>query len=99
MAPIDTVGPDRIEGQKSQAQRKAFLAYANGDGSERFPMLLIGKGRQPHCFQKRTGAELGFESFNTKAWMNTVVFFDWLHCFDVVIGNQPTRKVALLLDN
>ena len=50
MAPVTTIGPGRLPGRKVQKDRVTFLARTNVDGSEKFPLLVIGRSKQPKCF-------------------------------------------------
>ena len=45
-------------------------------------------------FRKRTGNELGFDCHaNTKAWMATALFFNWLEHFNSFVGKKEGRRV------
>ncbi len=66
--PKSTIGSGRIPGKKMMKQGLIFLAWANGDGTEKFPLLIFGKSHKPHCFNSTSGQELGFDySSNAKA--------------------------------
>jgi len=100
MAPTRTIGRGAIPGRKKAKSRITYLACANIDGSEKFPLMIIGRSKRPRVFKKKTGQQLGFDYHNNKkAWMNSGLFFAWLHRFDDYIAQTPGRKVALLLDN
>ncbi len=98
--PKSTNGPGRIPGKKKMKQGLIFLACANGDGTEKFPLFIFGNSHKPHCFNSKSGQELGFDySSNAKAWMNQKLFKTWLLRFDSYIGQSQGPKVALLLGN
>ncbi len=81
-------------------QRLTFLTCANGDGTEKFPLFIIGKSAKPHCFKTKTEEELGFYySSNAKVWMNLYLFRDLLQRFNAYNAETEGRKVGLLLDN
>ena len=65
---------------------KKWLTYAftaNADGSEKLPAFIIGKAARPCVFNKKTGKQLGFYyQNNTKAWMTSVLYQEFLHDWD-----------------
>ena len=100
LAPDSSIGPSRIAGRKKKKERLTLLACVNGDGTEKMPLLFIGKSKMPKCFNGMTGDKLGFDyHFNSKSWMNTGIFFEWLKAFDSYIGETRNRKALLIIDN
>eukprot|EP00171_Calliarthron_tuberculosum_P003734 IDg3734t1 len=100
LAPTPTIAGGPMPGRKKQKSRLTYLACCNANSSEKFPLMVIGKAKKPRAFRGKTGQELGFDYYNNKkAWMTSVLFFDWLKRFDSYIGKTPGRKAALLLDN
>lgn len=101
MPPEKSSAMTKRPGHKSEYARLTFLACTNGDGSEKFPLMAVGKVPKPSSFKGKTGAEHGFDYVhNKKAWVTSGLFFDWLDRFDSFIGSTtPNRKVALLVDN
>ncbi|KAJ3558078.1 hypothetical protein NP233_g11580 [Leucocoprinus birnbaumii] len=60
-----------------------YVFTVNVDGSEKHEALIIGKPKQPQCFQRKTAAQLGFlYCNNAKAWMTTIIYQEWLHNWD-----------------
>jgi DDE superfamily endonuclease len=58
--------------------------------------LIIGHANKPRTFKKKSGEELGFFYLsNTKAWMTSVFFENYLRRFN----RHIQRKVLLLIDN
>lgn len=89
-----------VTGFKKEKSRLTFLACCNNDGSEKFPLMIIGNAERPRPFNRKYGRELGLDYYaNKKAWMNMQLFHAWLHRFDAYIGRTPGRKVLLLIDN
>ena len=89
-----------VRGFKKDKSRLTFLACCNSTGSERFPLMVIGRAQRPRAFKGKYGAELGIDyHFNTKAWMTRALFFDWLRRLDNFIGRTTGRKIILFLDN
>lgn len=61
LAPTTTIGPGQLPGRKKQKDRIKFLACANEDGTEKFPLFVICKSAQPRCFGGKTSSELGID--------------------------------------
>lgn len=100
MAPDRTIAHAQMEGRKKDKTRLTYLVCANGDGTENYPLMVIGNYFRPRPSNRKTGQQLGFDYWNNaKAWMNCVLFFAWLHRFDKYIGETAGRKVILLIDN
>ena len=75
------------------------MITANGDGSEREPLWIIGTAKNPQCFKNVTINSLGCQyRWNKKAWMRTDIMIDCLEQFNRKMAHQK-RKVILLLDN
>lgn len=74
-----------------------YRACANADGTEKFPLMSIGRACRPRPFREKYGHELGFDYYFNKAWMNRESFFAGLKRFD--LDATPGRKAALLIDN
>ena len=58
--PNSTVGTGRLPENKKNKYRLSYLACAHADGSEKFPMLVIGRSKKPKCFGNHSAAALGF---------------------------------------
>lgn len=101
MAPDRAIAERRMEERKKEKTRLTYLACANGDGTEKIPLLFIGKARMSRVFAKNTGQQLGLDYHsNTKAWMITIMFYDWLWRFSFYITRTGAdRKLFCLLDN
>ena len=96
LSPDKTIAQRQVEGSKKDKIRITIAFTCNADGTDRFEPLFIGHSAKPRCFNKKSGADLGFWYFNNKkAWM-TGEFFDlFLRRFNQYVG----RKVLLLIDN
>ena len=73
--------PDRglaskqMKGKKSNKFRITVTFACNADGSEKLPIVYIGKSKQPRCFKKTTPQQAGFYYRNKKtAWMTSQYF-------------------------
>lgn len=83
MARTKTIVIKQLMGRKKEKTRITFMPCANADGTEKVDLKIIGRARKPRAFQGKTGPELGFDySHNAKAWMTSIIFFDWLIAFD-----------------
>ena len=99
-SPTTTIGPKRLPGRKNKYDRISFLVCTNADGSERMRPMVIGRSKKPRCFGQFLPSEYGFYNRNNKkAWMNKLLFFEWLFCFDACIGSSTGRRAILLIDN
>ena len=100
LAQDGTIANDRMLERKKQKVRLTYLGCDNALGSERLPLMCIGKARKPCCF-KNICTELRFDYYNkAKAWMTTQLFFAWLMRFSSYITRtDPDRRVLQLLDN
>ncbi|KAK3697429.1 hypothetical protein RRG08_031193 [Elysia crispata] len=67
------------------------------DGSEKLPLLMIGKFGQPRCFKSIRTLPVTYRH-NKKAWMTSSLFTEWVQKQDRRFLMQG-RSVALVLDN
>ena len=73
--------PDRglatkqMSGKKSDKFRITLGFGCNADGSEKLPILFIGRYKVPRCFQKKPPKDWGFNYHcNKMAWMTSAIF-------------------------
>jgi hypothetical protein len=85
----------KCTGGKLSKERLTLLLCANFDGSDKYPLLVIGKSAKPRCFKNRLTLPTEY-THNKKAWMTSGLFCDWIKKFD---QRMAGRKVTLLLDN
>ncbi|UYV64354.1 hypothetical protein LAZ67_3000369 [Cordylochernes scorpioides] len=91
-----TIRGEKCEGGKKSKERITVLVCCNMDGSEKLPLLYIGKYRRPRCFH---GMNIPSNyHFNKKAWMTGAIFTDWLKKLDQIFKRRE-RKILLILDN
>lgn len=88
---------DKCVGGKNSKNRITVLVCANMDGSDKRPLLVIGKPKKPRGFAKVLSMPVAY-THNTKAWMTGEIFRKWLTDFDKEMSAKK-RKVLLLLDN
>ncbi len=68
---------------KSKKDCITYLLAVNATGTKKRQPLIIGKSKKWPTFKNKTSAQLGFMYRNNpKAWMNTLIYSDWLHEWD-----------------
>ncbi|UYV73089.1 TIGD4 [Cordylochernes scorpioides] len=91
-----TIRGEKCEGGKKSKERITVLVCCNMDGSEKLPLLYIGKYRRPRCFH---GMNIPSNyHLKKKAWMTGAIFTDWLKKLDQIFKRRE-RKILLILDN
>ncbi|KAJ8883238.1 hypothetical protein PR048_015078 [Dryococelus australis] len=81
---------------KLSKDRVTLLVGANMDGSEKLPLLIIGKSTNPGCFKSMKSKAVEYEA-NRKAWMTCELFEKWLVKLDNKMSKQK-REVLLFID-
>jgi hypothetical protein len=75
------------------------LFCANATGSHKIRPLVIGKSLNPRCFKNINKSALPvIYRANSKAWMRSDIFIEWLKHLDYYFRTM-NRKVLLLIDN
>uniref|UniRef100_A0A914UKF2 HTH CENPB-type domain-containing protein n=1 Tax=Plectus sambesii TaxID=2011161 RepID=A0A914UKF2_9BILA len=87
---------ERCTNGKKSKERITVLVGANMSGTEKLPLLVIGKSAKPQCF--RNAHVLLNNTANKKAWMTGDVFKMWLENWDKKL-KKDERKVLLYVDN
>jgi hypothetical protein len=86
-------------GKKLDKTRITVNLCCNEDGSDKFPLWVIGKAQRPRCFVQNyisCPENKGFFwRWNSTAWMVYQIMVEWLRWFD----NRVQRPVLLLMDN
>ena len=90
---------EKCTGGKRSKDRVTVLVACNQDGTEKLPLLVIGKYARPRCFRNSNMNLLPvtYES-QRKAWMDNILFEKWVRQVDrrTRVAN---RHIMLLLDN
>ncbi len=69
----------------------------NANGSDKLPLIVIGKYENPCCFKNVNRDNFGCKyRSNLKAWMTQVIFLEWLKGFD---ARMARHNVLLIMDN
>ena len=84
-------------GQKVPKNRISLLLAANMDGTDKLPLLCIGKYENPRCFKNIRTLPVTYKH-NKKAWMTSVIFEEWLRKLDRKMTLQG-RSIAMIVDN
>ncbi|NXC19965.1 TIGD4 protein, partial [Corythaeola cristata] len=82
---------------KLSKERITVVVGTNMDGSEKLPLLVIGKTRSPHCFTDVKSLPVDYKA-NDMAWMTSEVFEQWMHKLDDRFQAQR-RRVVILVDS
>ncbi|XP_007954366.1 tigger transposable element-derived protein 4 [Orycteropus afer afer] len=77
--------------------RITLVVGTNMDGSEKLPLLIIGKNRNPHCFKGIKSLPVYYEA-NRMAWMTAEVFEQWMRKLDEKFQAQQ-RRVVIFVDS
>ena len=68
---------EKLSGSKKDKDRITAMVAVNMDGSDKCPLLIIGKSRNPRC--SRGVQQLPTPYTNSKsAWMTNAIFHNWL---------------------
>ena len=93
MAPDKPIAERPLSGRKKDKTRITYLACANADGSERFPLMVVGKAERPRPFKKRYEHQLGFDYYsNGKAWMTAMFFVTGLNNSTPILLRKRVEK-------
>ncbi|KAK7586132.1 hypothetical protein V9T40_004008 [Parthenolecanium corni] len=88
---------ETCSGGKLSQERLTVLVIANMSGTEKRPLLVIGKSKNSRCFKNFRHLLVNYVS-NDKAWMTSSVFETALSAWDAELRRQK-RKILLLVDN
>ncbi|XP_055625048.1 tigger transposable element-derived protein 4-like [Toxorhynchites rutilus septentrionalis] len=88
---------ETCHGGKYSKQRLTVMCATNMDGSDKLPLLVIGKSKNPRCFKKKKSLPVIYES-NTKVWMTSILFEKWIMQLDERFSKE-NRKVVMFVDN
>ena len=81
-------------GGKSSKERITALLCTNSTGMDKLKPFIIGK---PRCFKGVQHLPCEYRH-NTKAWMTSVVFEEWLLCLERRMKAEK-RRILLIIDN
>jgi hypothetical protein len=84
-------------GGKLSKERLTILVGANANGTEKLPLMVIGKTMKPRCLKNIKSLPVEYHA-NKKAWMTLNLFEMYIRKLDSKFFNQ-NRKVLLFVDN
>lgn len=88
---------EKCHGGKLSKERITLLVGANMDGTEKLPLLMVGKSANPRCFKNVKSKPVDYVN-NPRAWMTGSLFENWLLKLDKKFKKEK-RKVILFIDN
>jgi hypothetical protein len=84
------------KGIKVNKERITVLVCGNLDGTEKLPLLVIGKSKQPRCFRNTKLLPCTYRH-NKTAWMTCEIFQEFLVSLDRRMASK-SRKILLFVD-
>ncbi|XP_033124697.1 tigger transposable element-derived protein 4-like [Anneissia japonica] len=84
-------------GGKQAKTRITVLVAANMDGSDKLPLFVIGKSKNPRAYKNVKKLPVKYTN-NKKAWMTGVLFESWLNKLNSK-RRLSGRKIAMVVDN
>lgn len=88
---------EKCFGGKHSKERVTCLVGSNMTGSEKLKLLIIGKSKNPRCFNKIKSLPVDYVA-NQRSWMTADLFTNWLLQLDAKFGRSK-RKVLFIIDN
>ncbi|XP_005102045.1 tigger transposable element-derived protein 4 [Aplysia californica] len=92
----DTFKGKKCTGGQQAKDRLTVMVAANMDGSEKLPLLVIGKTTKPRCFSNAKSLPVDYRA-DRKAWMTSGIFEDWLRKLDRKFLIQG-RSILMIVD-
>ncbi|UYV77397.1 hypothetical protein LAZ67_15000864 [Cordylochernes scorpioides] len=89
---------ENCRGVKRMKQRITVLLCCNSTGTDKRRLLIIGKSAKPRCFRNFSPHFYCTYTSNSKAWMTSSIFQEWLLQFNKQLVSEG-RRILLLLDN
>jgi hypothetical protein len=87
---------ERCTGGKRSKERITLLVGANMSGTEKLPLLAIGRSKKPRAFRNKE-VPVKYQA-NSRSWMTAKIFENEMIEWDKQVSKQG-RKVLLFLDN
>ena len=89
-----TFSTDSLSGSKKAKDRITAMVAVNMDGTDKRPLFIIGKSKQPRCFRGIPQLPVPYTS-SANTWMTASIFRQWLVEFNRDMTKQ-NRHVALV---
>ncbi|XP_052699761.1 tigger transposable element-derived protein 4-like [Crassostrea angulata] len=81
---------------KKNKERITAMVCANMSGTDKVPLLVIGRASNPRCFKHVKSLSVEYYS-NKKAWMTSEIFTEWVKKLEKKMLRKK-RKIALIVD-
>ncbi|OWK55658.1 Tigger transposable element-derived protein 4 [Lonchura striata] len=88
---------DRFKSSEQSKESITVVMGTNMDGSEKLPLLIIGKSKSPLSFKDVKSLPVDYEA-NDKACMTSGIFEQWMQKLDHRFQAQQ-RRVVILIDS
>ena len=88
---------DPCHGGKQSKERLSVMVCSNQTGSDKIPLLVIGKSAKPRCFARAKTLPCQYQA-NKRAWFTQAIFTQWLQQLDRRFQCQK-RSVLMIVDN
>jgi hypothetical protein len=88
---------ESCKGIKVSKEKITVLVCAYLDGTEKLPLLVIGKSKQPRCFRNTKLLRCTY-CHNKTAWMTCEIFQEFLVSLDRRMASK-SRKILLFVDH
>lgn len=88
---------EKCHGGKLSKERLTLLVGANMDGTEKLPLLMIGKSANPRCFKNVKSKPVEYVN-SPRAWMTGPLFENWLLKMNKKFKKEK-RHVIIFIDN
>ena len=88
---------ETCSGDKIPKDRITLMVAANMNGTEKLPLLTIGRFEKPRCMKNVKSLPAVWKA-NRKAWMTSQIFEEWLKKLDRKMLMQG-RSIAMIVDN
>ncbi|UYV81550.1 hypothetical protein LAZ67_20001513 [Cordylochernes scorpioides] len=89
---------ENCRGVKRMKQRITVLLCCNSTGTDKRRLLIIGKSAKPRCFRNFSPHFYCTYTSNSKAWMTSSIFQEWLLQLNKQLVSEG-RRILQLLDN
>jgi hypothetical protein len=88
---------EKCHGGKLKKDRITVLVTANMDGSEKLPLLVIGRSEKPHSFKNIKSFPCKYRH-NKMTWMSCTLFEEFLQTLNAKMAAKHTN-ILLFIDN
>lgn len=100
LQPNKTLSNTKAIGTKQEKNRITVALCCNALGTEKLKPIVICKNKKPRCFKDFDPNVKTYFYHNTKAWMTSLIFSDFVEKWNNYLNFFfPNRKVLLLVDN